>query len=554
MSDNLKTIEQDVVDFIDPNGPPQSILAQNHQKILKDVLLKTGKYTGFSFFAKNSITSFSPGSFSWESNPMNNTSFFDIKISKLTSDLNNIGVILDTLNKGDYIKFKDYNGRSGMFIYNSHSESLDADNNQVCIINIKAVEGNVNYIYQLQETNVCVIDFFKKDKIESGLNFHFGQVKIIDGILPDFSNFSSVLDSQSSTLISPFYICEVDGFFYFIYDQSNELFTIDSFASNKIIIQGKNNLIIEESLSFEYFEKSTTRYKVFSLEFGSIISNINIDVGEIYYFDYFQTSSGNQFSNKVIEVADISSFTLQSKYNGSIYRMKQVSQNVSVSLFDSSFLSNEVLQKDNTSIVQYFHAVCLQQRTFNFTHTNNLIFNNDDGILTNTLSFSVEGSGFFRIECVRDDSQYTFHISKLGFKESSASSGLSVINGTFIPQLYTSSGNVYGDSSSNGVYSKIGSQVIVSVSMNSITNPASTSGFLRIRDLPFEPNTVYGGNIMRSSGSSVSFLGVTPVVNAGSTDIIFIRDDSSPAVENVSWSGSGAGASLYCSVVYNTND
>lgn len=160
MSDNLKAIEVRVNQDIDPNGAPGSILALNHNEILKEVLSKSGKYVGSPYVAYKVLTTIPTGLFSWESNAMNNTSNFDIKIAKLTSDFNDITTVLNTLTIGSIIQFKDFVGRSVYLQYQSHVAGVDDSANDIFIITVKGYASNPNYVYQDAESEICVLSIF----------------------------------------------------------------------------------------------------------------------------------------------------------------------------------------------------------------------------------------------------------------------------------------------------------------------------------------------------------------------------------------------------------
>jgi len=160
--DNLKLIENDIDVFIDPNGAPGSILAENNQTIFKAILEKVGKYTGSPFIAKRNLTLFSPGDLSWNGNAMNNETEFIISVSKLTTDLNDIGLLLDMLILNDIIQFKDYVGRSVFLTYKGHAQETDGNGAIYYDISVVGFSTNVNYTYQVNETQICVVSFHKK--------------------------------------------------------------------------------------------------------------------------------------------------------------------------------------------------------------------------------------------------------------------------------------------------------------------------------------------------------------------------------------------------------
>lgn len=160
--DNLKLLEQQVEQDINPNGAPGSILAQKHQDILKLVLATVGKWTGSPFLAKKNITVFTPGLFSWNGNTLNNINDFTVTVSKKTADLNDVGLILETLVLGDLIQFKDYSGRAVFLVYQSHVAGADVSGNPVYTVTVKGLAENPNYIYQDAEQSAAILSYHKK--------------------------------------------------------------------------------------------------------------------------------------------------------------------------------------------------------------------------------------------------------------------------------------------------------------------------------------------------------------------------------------------------------
>lgn len=166
-NDNLKAIEQKVDLDINPAGLPGSILAQNHNDILKEVLLKLGKYVGSPYLANKVITVFTTGLMSWESNAMNNTSNFTIKVAKLTLDLNDFGETLNRTNIGSLMRFKDYIGRSVDLIFQSYVADVDGSANPIYVITVKGVTQNTNYTYQDAEIEPCVFSIENRVSMQS---------------------------------------------------------------------------------------------------------------------------------------------------------------------------------------------------------------------------------------------------------------------------------------------------------------------------------------------------------------------------------------------------
>lgn len=172
--DNLKQIEQLVDQYIDPNGDPGSVLAENHNAILKDVLSKLGKYTGVPYLAHRNLNDFTTGRMSWNNNPLNLTEG-TITFAKLSADLNDLERILKSYISGDLIKFKDYNGRAVLLEFQSYSTGEDMLGNPLYNVVVKGFPENLNYLYQVNEKQIAVFDFIKT------------QVNIIDVPIPNFS-------------------------------------------------------------------------------------------------------------------------------------------------------------------------------------------------------------------------------------------------------------------------------------------------------------------------------------------------------------------------------
>lgn len=162
--DNLSQIGQLVDQYIDPNGTAGSILAQNHNTILKEVLNKLGKYTGIPYLAHKSITEFTPGKMSWNGNALNVQTVFDITFSKLSADLNDLGRILKFMVNGDIIKFKDFVGRAVLLEFQSYAESTDTNGNDIYNVQVKGFPENLSYIYQSTETQIAVFDLWMRAK------------------------------------------------------------------------------------------------------------------------------------------------------------------------------------------------------------------------------------------------------------------------------------------------------------------------------------------------------------------------------------------------------
>ena len=159
--DNLNTLETNIDDKITNAGGPGSILAADHNAILKEFARKSGKYTGAPFKARKEpdLGVVPAGSMFWNNNALNTTADFIITISKITSDLNDIGILLDKMTTDSLIRFKDYSGRSAFFDYKSHVADLDSNNDDIYNITISGYADNTNYNYQVSDDEICVFDF-----------------------------------------------------------------------------------------------------------------------------------------------------------------------------------------------------------------------------------------------------------------------------------------------------------------------------------------------------------------------------------------------------------
>lgn len=165
MADNLKTTEQNINSAINPSSGIGGITADAHNDVLKQVLKKTGKYSGFPYLSQRDIDPDGVvpiGTFVWNNNAFNNTDNFTITLSYKNTDLNDVGVILDIITLDSLIHFKDYVGRSCYLKYVSHVESSDTSGNKIYNITVSGFTSNINYTYQLEEQEQCIIDFYIK--------------------------------------------------------------------------------------------------------------------------------------------------------------------------------------------------------------------------------------------------------------------------------------------------------------------------------------------------------------------------------------------------------
>jgi hypothetical protein len=183
--DNFKLIEQLVESDIDPNGAAGSILAEKHQNILFSFLRKAGRYTGQPYKAKKTGNIIPSGTFSWNGNSMNEDSEFILKLARKTADGNDISRVLTLLNEGAIIHFKDYVGRSCFLKFISFRNNKDANSNDICEVTVEGYSDSLNYTYQDNEIEHCIISFINKPSAGGGGGS--GSVNSWNNINPDGS-------------------------------------------------------------------------------------------------------------------------------------------------------------------------------------------------------------------------------------------------------------------------------------------------------------------------------------------------------------------------------
>lgn len=181
MANNLKILEQTIEAQIDPNGAPGSILAFNHQNILKDVLNNVGKTTGFHFKAEKDPATIPTGKLSFNGNAFNNLAEFLITVSELSLDLNDFGNILKLYVTGTTIHFKDYVGRSAFFQFISFVAADDGMGNNTYEITVKGFADNSNYTYQDAESENATLSFHANTTVKTKV-INFGVAEFDGGI------------------------------------------------------------------------------------------------------------------------------------------------------------------------------------------------------------------------------------------------------------------------------------------------------------------------------------------------------------------------------------
>jgi len=158
--DNLKLISEKVNTDIDPNGAPESILAQNHNDILQAFLQSSGKYMGLPYLIKTNYQGVvGAGEFIINSGSFNST--IDVFVSKKTSDATDLEPILKLYGKGDILHFKDFKGKSVYFYINEKLDTIDNNQTPIFYLTLDPFPANINYTYQANEQNIGVIELIK---------------------------------------------------------------------------------------------------------------------------------------------------------------------------------------------------------------------------------------------------------------------------------------------------------------------------------------------------------------------------------------------------------
>jgi hypothetical protein len=157
--DNLLQISQKVNTDIDPNGAPESILAQNHNDILQMFLRASGKYMGLPYIIKTNYQGvISPGEL-FVSGAFNTT--ITAFISPKTTDGTDTQPILNIYKNGDFFHLKDFAGRSVYFTITNILDTIDNNSNQVFALTLEPFPSNINYSYQNAEQQVGVVELIK---------------------------------------------------------------------------------------------------------------------------------------------------------------------------------------------------------------------------------------------------------------------------------------------------------------------------------------------------------------------------------------------------------
>lgn len=119
----------------------------------------------------------------------------------------------------------------------------------------------------------------------------FSNVNVITGINSGFGNIASILDPIAATVDDPWYLVDVDDDLYLIYDFDNTAYKMNPHGSYKVVFRDKNGDIVQDYINSQDTGSSTTRYYVFPLDFGNLSIPTNFDIGQVYKFNLYQTSS-----------------------------------------------------------------------------------------------------------------------------------------------------------------------------------------------------------------------------------------------------------------------
>lgn len=203
MADNLEILKQNLDIAIDPNAAPGQIFAQKHNDYVTEFINKQGKYVGFPFNVKATYNGIANTGDFFLNGALNDTNTVAWICSKLNADLNDFGIVLNTLRKGDIIHFKDFVGRSCYFKFDSFFANIDNNSNDIYQINVIAYPGNVNYTYQPTETRIGVFEVI--NYIKKTIPFLDLQIYKADGNGLDSLEINDIASGWiTSTLFIPF--------------------------------------------------------------------------------------------------------------------------------------------------------------------------------------------------------------------------------------------------------------------------------------------------------------------------------------------------------------
>ena len=201
--DDLRQQKVNLDATIDPNAGPGGILAANHNQLETDLYGKVGKYTGSPFTAIGGNGNVIDTGKVWfaESFSNDDEDGFVMKASQKTNDLLDFGLILNSLENGDLIHFKDFVGRSALLTFRSFTAETDTATNPYYRIIVQGGD-NPNYIYQADEAEICVISVIKNQHVKNlfenvKLNLSWGKFDGRDAT-PDFTLYYKDFDFSDS--------------------------------------------------------------------------------------------------------------------------------------------------------------------------------------------------------------------------------------------------------------------------------------------------------------------------------------------------------------------
>lgn len=174
--DNLKQISEKVNTDIDPNGAPESILAQNHNDILQTFLRASGKYANLPYMIRGSWNNVvTPGTIYF--NGALNATVVGF-VSLLSSDNVPMDEIFNIYQIGDIFHIKDFEGRSSYFTISNIIPQNDSVGTPYMMFVLEPFASNSNHVYQQADPMIGVIEFIKKVFAETTPSDPFKNVEL----------------------------------------------------------------------------------------------------------------------------------------------------------------------------------------------------------------------------------------------------------------------------------------------------------------------------------------------------------------------------------------
>lgn len=211
--DNLKELRDSIDTVVPINGGIASVKTINDNPSRKLAIEKLGRYTGFPFISKRSpIDGIVPsGTLFWNGNAMNKGELFDIYIAINTQDGNQIQNVVETLNEGSLIHFKDFVGRSALLEFKSFVREVSGAIDYL-IITVKGNTEDIDYAYQIDDEEPCMVEFISNAK-------NAGNSKILNNI----EELKATAIDKEIFVVLGYYEANDGGGGEFYYDQENEL-------------------------------------------------------------------------------------------------------------------------------------------------------------------------------------------------------------------------------------------------------------------------------------------------------------------------------------------